>query len=95
MKQSLKEFSALLDSPVAIKEESEIIRDIKVGQKIRSYDFQSNKKYYMEGIVYDISEGLYHCRGTKVVRDGSNRIGVDFRTPVSSWMDWDGRIEVI
>lgn len=75
--------------------EDTIIRDIKVGDRIRSYDFEHSKRYFMEGTVSKISEGLYHCFGSRVYRDGEERDPIDFRTPVTSWMDWDGRIEVL
>lgn len=76
-------------------EEATIVRDIKVGDTIRSYDFHNMKNYYMEGVVEYIRHGYYICRGTRTHRDGVEKPVIDFHTPITSCFDWDGRIEVL
>ena len=98
MKQSLEEMRNLLEEPSKnIEEFSEIVRDLKVGDKIRSYDFEGKKNYYMEGTIKDMSDGFYNCEGDCIAyRDGLTKVIEDFRTPITSWcFDYKGRIEKI
>jgi hypothetical protein len=75
---------------------------VKVGTKIRSYDFAGNLDCYLEGVVTDIKDGLFHCATTKVVWDDEEleATSPDFRTPELGNM-WNeemfelGRIELI
>jgi len=69
-----------------------IIRDLKVGDTIRSYDFMGHTDCYMEGTITEIKDGLYYCKGLKRVIQGIERLWSDFRTPIESFMDFDGRI---
>lgn len=86
--------------------------DIKVGAKIRSYDFQplpGRGDCFMEGIVYNVSNGEISAETTRIVFAGEEcdikdefvlpgRAKHSFRTAMPGKLyfgEWDGRVTVI
>ena len=47
--------------------------NIKVGNRIRSYDFHGIRDCYFEGVVTAIEGGLLNCTTTKIVHRGKER----------------------
>ena len=78
----------------------------EVGDRIRGYDFQFSKDYYIEGKVvakgsiYHPTEGFYMYEAYTVeidtdTMDGASRVGDTGYIPFESSMDYDGRVELV
>lgn len=78
---------------------------MKVGQKIRSFDFEPRDGMgdcFMEGNIVDIDNGMIVAETTRVVFDGKEKtiddMNCEFTTAQPGALmfgEWDGRVTVI
>ena len=76
------------------------VRQVQVGDVIRSLDFPGNFECYMIGLVVEVSNETVRCRGISRVWEGqSERMDGYFTTvqPGAHFMDrkFSGRIEIV
>lgn len=66
-------------------------QEIRVGDKIKSYDFPDNKNCYMTGEVVEIDEDYIYCKTTSRVFSGNviEHFNPTFRTPKQGLCTFD------
>lgn len=81
------------------------VNEVRIGDVVRSYDFQGNKECYFEGIIESIdgAAATFTAKTTKQVWAGealdSKKVSKSFTSqlPGMNWLDdvWTDRIELV
>ncbi len=80
------------------------MRELKIGDVVRSYDFQGNRECYFEGVIQAINGTVtFTAKTTKQVWGGEElsleKVSKEFTSalPGMNWLDdtWKNRIELV